>query len=151
MRRIEKQITDPVEIENLLCQCRVCRIGLSENNIPYIVPMSFGYKDNTLYLHSAPEGRKIDMLKKNPHVCFECDILNEVVASDHPCSWGMDYQSVIGFGTASFIDDPEEKKQALNIIMEKYAGKSFEFPESTIRKTAVINIAISSMTGKRST
>lgn len=112
--------------------------------------MSFGYKDNTLYLHSALEGRKIDILRTNPHVCFEFDILTNVLSSDQPCKWGMAYQSVIGFGTASFIDEPMEKKNALNIIMDKYAGTSFEFPESAISKTAVFKIAISHMTGKRS-
>lgn len=150
MRRREKEITDMAAIENVIRQCKVCRIGLFDNNSPYIVPMSFGYKDKAIYLHSAPEGRKITLLKLNPEVCFEFDTLVEVLSSDQACKWGMAYQSIVGFGTASFIGDPEEKKTALNIIMDHYSGQSFQFPDSSLRNTAVIKITISHITGKQS-
>lgn len=150
MRRREKEITDQKDIETIIHQARVCRLGLAENNTPYIVPMSFGFADNTLYLHSALEGLKIELLKQNPSVCFEFDILREVLSSDQPCKWGMAYQSVIGFGIASFIEDPLEKKAALNVIMKHYSNQTFQFPDPSLSKTAVIKITISRMTGKRS-
>lgn len=150
MRRNEKEITDKKEIEAILHKSRVCRIGMTDDSGPYIVPMSFGYSDNAVYLHSALEGRKIDIMRQNPRVCFECDTLIEIVTSDKPCNWGMKYRSVIGFGQASFIDDPEEKRTALSIIMEKYSGQSFKFKEPSLQMTAVIKIDISHMSGKQS-
>ena len=71
MRRKDKEIKDKEVIESIIKRATVCRIALSENNVPYIVPLSFGYKDNCLYFHSAPEGRKIDIIKQNNNVCFE--------------------------------------------------------------------------------
>ena len=64
VRRKDKEIKDKEVIESIIKRATVCRIALSENNVPYIVPLSFGYKDNCLYFHSAPEGRKIDIIKQ---------------------------------------------------------------------------------------
>ena len=150
MRRKEKEITEKSEIEAVIHKSIVCRVGFSEDNIPYVVPLSFGYQDNTIYVHGSLKGRKINILHKNPNVCFEFDINAEIVASENACEWGMRYQSVIGFGKASFVDDPEHKQKALNIIMKKYSGRSLQFPENAINGTAVIKIEIIGITGKQS-
>lgn len=150
MRRKEKEITEKSGIEEVICRAVVCRLGLSDDNIPYIVPLCFGYKDHSLYLHSALKGLKIDILRKNPNVCFEFDADIEVKEAQNPCEWGMKFQSVIGFGKALFIEEPEEKKKALDIIMRHYSDKSFQFPDKAVNGIAVIRIDISSMSGKRS-
>ena len=64
MRRPEKRITEFSEIEDVIHQSIVCRLAFSDNDIPYIVPMCFGFHKRTLYFHSAPEGEKIEILKK---------------------------------------------------------------------------------------
>jgi uncharacterized protein len=73
MRRAEKEITNRGEIDSILSKATVCRIGFYDQRTPYIVPMNFGYSDNCLYLHSAPQGKKIELLKRNPLVCFEVE------------------------------------------------------------------------------
>jgi len=150
MRRQEREITDQSLIESILKRATVCRIGLSENDIPYVVPVFFGYRDNCLYFHSAPAGKKMDILRKNNNVCFEVDIDVELLASAAPCRWSARYLSVIGFGKAQFIHDPEGKREALNVIMEHYAGRSYEYAEDAIDTVAVIKVEIHTMTGKRS-
>ncbi|MBF0112258.1 MAG: pyridoxamine 5'-phosphate oxidase family protein [Desulfamplus sp.] len=150
MRRKEKEITQKSEIEAVIRKSNVCRLGLSDGEMPYIVPLCFGYKDEVIYLHSALEGKKIDILQKNQNVCFEFDVDVELKKSDKPCSWGMNFQSVIGFGKASFVEDFKDKQDALNIIMGQYSDGSFEFSQSAINAIAVIKIEIISMTGKRS-
>lgn len=151
MRRSEKEIKDLEVIESIMKEALECRIGLCEDNKPYIVPMNFGYKHNYLYIHSALEGKKIEILKKNSNVCFEVDVKTEVVKAKNPCGWSMKYLSVIGFGKASFVEDLAEKAEALNAIMEKYSGKDdYEFPEVALKKVAVIKIEIEEITGKKS-
>ena len=150
MRRKEKEITEKSAIEAVIRKALVCRVGLSDNGMPYIVPVCFGYQDDTIYVHGALEGKKVDILKKNSNVCFEIDIDPEIVKGKTACEWSIKYQSVIGFGKASFVDDPDQKQKALNVIMYQYSDGSFQFPESTIHKTAVIKIEITSMTGKQS-
>jgi len=71
MRRSEREIKDTGEIEAVIRQAQVCRVAFAAGDSPYIVPVSFGYQDSCLYFHSAPEGRKMDILRLNPRVCFE--------------------------------------------------------------------------------
>ena len=150
MRKKEKEITEKSKIEAVIHKAIICRVGMTDENIPYIVPLCFGYRDNTIYVHGSSEGRKISILKKNQNICFEFDINTEIVEAENACGWGMKYQSVIGFGKASFIDNPEQKRHALNIIMNQYSERLFQFPDEAIGKMSVIKIEITTMTGKQS-
>jgi len=150
MRRKDKEIKDMEEIESIINKSNVCRIALSENNSPYIVPVCFGYKDNCLYFHSANEGKKIDIIKKNNKICFEFDDYSGLLISENPCDWDMKYYSVIGHGKASIIDDYEEKIKALNIIIEHYSESSYEFPQKFIDAVTIIKVEIENISGKKS-
>ncbi len=150
MRRSEKEITDKLAIEKIINASLVCRLALSDGNQPYIVPLCFGYQDRTLYFHSALEGKKIDILKKNNRTCFEFDVNSEIIKAEKACKWGMKYQSVIGFGKAVLVENIAEKKKALNIIMNHYSDRDFKFTDKAIGKIAVIKIEIEGMTGKHS-
>jgi nitroimidazol reductase NimA-like FMN-containing flavoprotein (pyridoxamine 5'-phosphate oxidase superfamily) len=116
---------------------------------PYMVPMNFGYKDECLFFHSAREGRKIDLIKKNPNVCFELDQLIKFKKAKIACDWGIEYKSVIGSGKAQLLDNLEEKIDALNVIMSQYSDRIFEYPDEMLEKTIVIKVQIDSMSGKQ--
>lgn len=150
MRRKEKEITRKSEIEAIIIESAVCRVGLSDDGVPYIVPMCFGYQDDTIYIHGSLEGMKIRILQKNQNVCFEFDIDTEIEEAENSCGWGMKYRSVIGFGKACFVNNPDDKRKALNIIANQYSDKPSQFPEKVLNKTAVIRIEIAGMTGKQS-
>ena len=149
MRRKDREINDIATIEGIIQKAQVCRLALSENGRPYIVPLCFGYEDNNLYFHSAREGKKLDILRKNNNVCFEIDIDRELVKGKKACDCSMKYQSVIGFGKAELIEDIESKRRAFNIIMQNYLEGSFEYPDESIQKTVIIKVEIESMTGKK--
>ena len=150
MRRSDKEIIDKKDIEDIILRSTVCKLAMCEENMPYIVPLCFGFKNNTLYFHSAPKGKKIEILKNNPNVCFEFEIFTQVIKSAEACKWGMKYRSVIGFGKASFIaDDIDLKRQALDII-NQYADGSFKYEETLLKSIVVIKVDIHSMTGKQS-
>ena len=151
MRRKEKEVSDPEAVESIVKRAQVCRIAFSQDDVPYIVPMIFGYKDSAVYLHSVPEGKKIDILKANPNVCFEVDVDQELVKADTACDWGMRYRSVIGFGKARIIEDTEDMKKALDIIMEHYSpGETDEYPSSMLEHMTVIRIDLHTVSIKHS-
>jgi nitroimidazol reductase NimA-like FMN-containing flavoprotein (pyridoxamine 5'-phosphate oxidase superfamily) len=151
MRRKDKEIRTREEIDEIIEKAPVCRLGLCCDNVPYVVPLNFGYRDGCLYLHCAKEGRKMDMLRANPRICFEIDTNVEVIRAEKPCDWGMKFASVIGFGTASVLEDPEEKKRGLDTIMEHYGSMPAQpYSEAILQHTAVIRIEMEEMTGKRS-
>jgi nitroimidazol reductase NimA-like FMN-containing flavoprotein (pyridoxamine 5'-phosphate oxidase superfamily) len=151
MRRAEKEITNRREIDSILSKATVCRIGFIDHETPYIVPLNFGYDNNNLYFHSAQNGKKIELLKRNPLVCFEVECDLEIIDTGIPCKWSMNYASVIGYGTPSFITDIKQKQNALNIIIDHYSpGSSYIFPEKNLKEVTVIKIEINQMTGKKS-
>jgi nitroimidazol reductase NimA-like FMN-containing flavoprotein (pyridoxamine 5'-phosphate oxidase superfamily) len=141
MRRLDREITDRSEM--------VCRLGCDDNGIPYVVPVSFGYREGVIYIHSARDGRKITLLKKNPACCIEVDECLEIVHDKKPCNWGIHYRSVICTGRAHFITDTEEKRDGLNCIMHYYGAESHHFPEKELESVCVIRIDIAEMTGKK--
>ena len=131
-------------------RAQVCRLAMSDGHQPYIVPLCFGYQEGVLYIHSAAEGRKLDMIRKNDCVCFEFEADVELVENPGPCDWSMRYKCVIGYGKAHFIEETEEKRKALNIIMSQYSSAEFNFPQGSLSRTVVIKIAIESISAKQS-
>jgi len=150
MRRKEKEITEASAIEAIIKKSLVCRLALSDDNSPYIVPLSFGYRDRVLYFHGFLKGKKIDIIKKNQKVCFEFDINTEIVKAEDACHWSMKYRSVIGFGKAVLLEDQEEKRNALNIIISQYSDGTFTFNDAILKKSGVIKVEIENMKGKQS-
>ena len=91
MRRKDKEVTDRNGIKEIICECKTCHVAMVDGYMPYVVPLSFGYKfidDGALelYFHSAFEGKKIDILKRNNKVCFEMSCEGEPVYSEIPCN-----------------------------------------------------------------
>ena len=150
MRKKEKEITEASAIEAIIKKSLVCRLALSDDNFPYIVPLCFGYRDRMLYFHGSLKGKKVDIIKKNQNICFEFDINTEIVKAEDACHWSMKYRSVIGFGKAVLLEDIEEKRKALNIIMSQYSNGTFEFNDAILKKSGVIKVEIENMKGKQS-
>ena len=151
MRRKDKEITDKREIEEILRKALVCRVAMCNGESPYCVPMNFCYMNGSLYLHSAKEGKKLEILRRNNRVCFEVDVDVSPITEGHPCSWSMRYRSVIGKGKAVFVEDREEKREAITCLVEKiYHGYHYEPADKELDSVTVIRIEIEEMTGKRS-
>jgi nitroimidazol reductase NimA-like FMN-containing flavoprotein (pyridoxamine 5'-phosphate oxidase superfamily) len=143
------ETSDLKTLEPVLRRAKVCRIGLSLGDMPYVVPMNFGYADGCVYLHSSPEGKKIDILKENDNVCFEVDIDHEFVESETACNWGIRYRSIIGFGKAFPVTDPAEKLRALDTIVDHYSdSESHEYQQGYLSRVAVFKIELESVTAK---
>jgi nitroimidazol reductase NimA-like FMN-containing flavoprotein (pyridoxamine 5'-phosphate oxidase superfamily) len=149
MRRTDREITDRERISEIIRGCLVCHVASAKDNLPYVVPMSFGYDGAALYLHTAPEGKKVDYFLANPRVCFQFE--RNVELRRHArsaCRWSFDFESVIGYGTVSEVVDPAQKAYALGTIMHQYSGQTWLFKKAHFTKLRVWKITIDSMTGK---
>ena len=115
-------ITEKEEIEQIIAKCTVCFVGLADTDLtPYVIPMNFGYKEGTVYLHSAQE-----------------------VA----CSYRMRSKSVIGWGTVLFEEDFDKKKEALDIIMHQYTQKEFTYSDPAVKNVKIWKVALDTLTCK---
>ncbi len=149
LRRKDKEIIDSREIEEVIKKVTVCRLGLVDRDEAYIVPVNFGYERNAIYFHSALEGRKIELIKRNNKVCFEIDTDVGVEKTDRSnCS--VTYRSVIGTGRACILETDEEKLRGLKVIMRQCTGGEYSFSEERLDSVLVVEIKIESITGKQS-
>ena len=150
LRRDDKEIKDPEGIREILRKGLVCHLAMVDDGKPYMVSMNYGFRDDIIFLHAALEGRKIDILRKNPDVCFMVYTGNRLTTGPVACEdWTMKYRSVTGFGKATLIEDDKEKIHPMHIIMDQYTSKGpFEFSPERVAKTMVIRIDVEEMTGK---
>ena len=148
----ECKVTDLTEIIRILDTAKVLHLGMSVNDEPYVVPMNYGYAMEegklVLYLHSAVKGRKLDMMQANPKVFFSIDCDRMPFEGRVPCQYGLVYSSIMGRGTATIVEDVEEKKQAMTLLMKTQTGKDFTFEDRLVSIVAVIRIDVAEYTAK---
>ena len=158
IRRQDRILTDRARIEEVLAQAKVLRLGMVDEGRPYVVPLHYGYEwaeaegktSLVFYAHGAAEGRKIEVLKKNPEVFVEIDCDMTVVAGDPdiPCTFGAEYASLMGDATATILTDMEEKIHGLIVLMKTQTGRDFEIPEKMAQVTAVFKIVVPEYSAK---
>lgn len=151
MRRSDKEINDAGVISQIIGNCQICRLGLAKDNIPYILPVAFGYDGGALYIHTAQAGRKIEFIEANQTVCFEFE--QSVSLKPHesdPCAWSFSFRSVIGNGTIRELTAPDEIIKGLNLIMKQYSKREWNLTRESSAALRVWKISIESVTGKQS-
>ena len=151
MRRKEKEIKDRTEIEAIINTSQVCRVAMSKNDQPYLVPLSFGFDGSAVYVHTAREGKKIEFFEANQRVCVEFESHVQIRPDDkQACKWSVAYESVIGDGTLQELTEPRDIQYGLNQIMRHYSGKDWDIDPRAAGKTRVWKIVLVSLSGKRS-
>ncbi len=144
-------IDEQERIEKIIRNCSICYVGMIDNDgNPYVLPMNFGYEDNVVYLHSAPDGHLVSVINNNPNVCItfctEAKLVwqNEEVA----CSYRMQTDSVICHGKVVFEEDYDEKVRILDIIMRQYSDREFSYSNPAVRNVKIWKVAVEKVTAK---
>jgi uncharacterized protein len=147
----ESKIERLEEMEEIINQSAVCYVSFVNDDKPYLLPFNFGYESNKIYFHTAPAGKKLEIIKKNNNVCICFNIDNELFFRDKEvaCSYGMKFKSVIASGRIKEIDDYQEKVRVMNFFMKKYTGKDFSYNAPAINNVKVFKTEIEEMTGKK--
>jgi len=142
MRRKECEVTDTAVIQRILGRATLCRVAMVDGSEPYMVIMNCGWNGEHLLLHSAIQGKKVDILRANPHVCVEIDEDIQMVtgATGEECT--ANYVSVVGTGIASFVLDPQAKSRDLNVIVHQcHPGVPEEvLPDKVLSHVAVLEV-----------
>lgn len=154
MRRVDRQMNTIADQRGLLSRAEVCHLALVDRGEPYLVTMNFGFEWEegfpTLYFHSALVGRKIDVVRVHPRVCFSVEGDHELVRGDRACDFGMRYTCLVGYGVVSILTDDTERKQGLDAVMRQYIGPGpFDYDPKMLAHTAVLKLTVTEMTGKR--
>jgi hypothetical protein len=146
-----RPIISKAENEAVIRKCQTCNLAMVDpEGKPYVIPMNFGFDGEYVYFHGSATGKKVDVLKNNPNVCisFSTDHELRYVNEEVACSWSMRYRSVLVYGNAEFVDDPEEKIRFLNVVMAHYADRKFEYNAPAIREVMVFKVKVEKMDGR---
>ena len=150
MRRAGQQLPDDETREIMERNTEGVLSLFGENGYPYGVPVNYVWHEGKIYFHAAAAGHKKDAMEQNGKVCFTVIDTHEVL----PAERATRYRSVIAFGQARFLEDPEEKYQALRIFGMKHSGDYPEDVENEIReafsRTLAVEITVDHITGKES-
>lgn len=154
MRRKDREVTDPVQIEQIVQRCDVCRMAMVDQGMPYVVPMNFGYtlegNQWTLYFHSAKEGRMPRILHENPAVCVEMDGAHALLPAQEACGYGMAFESVILEGEVEFARSDAQKVLWLNHLMRKVApNECFAYAPQMLAMTEVFCVRARHISAKQ--
>jgi len=143
-------IHDRNEIDSILKQCKTCFVAMSENDFPYVLPMNFAMDGDRVILHSAQHGRMWETIRKNPNVCINWTLGEELAWQDEQvgCSYRVKSKSVIIEGTAEIVEDMKEKERIIRQFMTQYSELPFKFSEPAIRNVGILLVPISKISAK---
>lgn len=145
---------NPEECLRFLQEASFGILALSDGDQPYAVPLNHYYENNRLYFHAAHQGRKLEIIRSNPKVCYTVAEMQAVKPSDNGllCSFGAYYRSLICSGTASLIEDAAEKAAIVSKLTRHIAPDlSANMHDVSPEQTAAIHIIavdIESISGK---
>lgn len=153
MRRNDREIKDKALIEQFIAKEQIIRIAFYDNGDLYIVPLNYGfiYENDkyVFYFHGAKAGRKFELSKSSPMVGFEIDGEYELLQADVACNYSAKFQSVIGTGRLSIIEDYEEKIKGLNALMNHISGKSeWDYSKDMVNAVAVFRLEVDKLSCK---
>ncbi len=153
MHREEREIKDRNELIEILKQGKYTVLSLCRDNEPYVVTLSYGYDEdkNTLYFHCALEGLKIDFIAYNPNVCGT--VIEDRGYVMNECSHA--YRSVVFWGKMYVIENLEEKKHAMEVLLTHLEDNPDPIRERNLRdekafeKIGILRLDVQEISGKR--
>ena len=153
MRRNDREVTDPAALDDILRRGSCLHLSLMDGDFPYIIPLNYGYTRKNgqpiFYFHSAPVGKKLDLIRKNPNAAFCVTLAHRVIPGATAGSYSFAYESVAGTGTISMVEDLPEKEKALAVLFSHYApDAAFSASAQTVSHTAVFQLTVQEIWGK---
>lgn len=154
MNRSDREIKDELELKKIVENGKFVVISMCSDNSPYVVTLNYGYDDrkNALYFHTAFRGLKLDIIKQNPNVC--ATVIEDLGYKPGECDHS--YRSVVFWGKMSVINDLEEKKHGLNMLLNHLEEEPDEVRKKLLKedsryekmRMAILRLDIEEMTGK---
>lgn len=150
MRKAGREIKKFDELVELLSRCDTIRLGISDAEAPYIVPLSFGYEvlegKIAVYFHGAKAGRKAELLHSLPRVCIEADLCHGFVENGRG-GYTCDYESLIGYGCVELLEG-EEAEKGIRLLLEHCGIFAEACPADAMAVTAVHRVVLDEISGK---
>jgi uncharacterized protein len=143
-------IEDRADIKKIIKSCKTCYVAISVKDVPYVLPMNFALDGDAVILHSDQSGRMWETLHKNPKVCINWTLGEDLAWQDERvgCSYRVKSKSALVEGTVEFIDDYDEKERCLHLLMAQYSDRKFKFNAPAVKNVGIIKVVIEKISAK---
>ena len=146
----KKFIQSIKEIEKILKKETMGFLGLSMNDQPYVVPMTYGYSNGKIFFHCSLKGKKLDYIRSNPQVCFTVGWQSgRIMRHPQGARCKANHDSVICYGRARVIEDLNKRCEVLNIFNHCLKADAKEINPEEVINCLAVEIKINRMTGRR--
>lgn len=157
MRRKDRQVNDEAWIRSLLNRAPVGVLATMQHGQPYLNPNLFVYDEaqHAVYMHTARTGRTHSNIEQETQICFSVYEMGRLLPANEALEMSVEFSSVIIFGQARVVEDPEEAESMLQRLLDKYfshlaPGKDYRpIQPEELKRTAVYCIQIEAWSGKR--
>lgn len=134
--------------EKLISELTDGVLVMCRDNMPYAVPMNHTYRDGAIYLHCGFKGRKLDLIRQNPNVCFVGYRYLGSPLDQQKYVCHSTCESVIAYGTARVVDEAEERRRMLQIFVERFQPTR-QVTDEDLARCGCIVIDVEYMTARR--
>jgi nitroimidazol reductase NimA-like FMN-containing flavoprotein (pyridoxamine 5'-phosphate oxidase superfamily) len=152
VREPQRAVYDRAEVYKILDEGFICHLGFSVDGQPYVIPTSYGRSGDVLYIHGSAASRMLRRLSEGIPVCMTVTLLDGLVLARSVFNHSMNYRSVVVLGTASLVEDSDEKLKALYAISEHILpgrwAESRQPNDKELKATSVIRLPIQEFSAK---
>jgi nitroimidazol reductase NimA-like FMN-containing flavoprotein (pyridoxamine 5'-phosphate oxidase superfamily) len=143
---------DRATIDRILDEGLVCHVGFVQEGQPFVIPTIYVRIGDRVYVHGSPASRMLKALQGGIPVCVAVTLLDGLVLARSAFHHSMNYRSVVLFGTAAVVDEPERKNEILRALAEHVVPGRWDdvrLPTAgELRRTLVLSVAIEEASAK---
>ena len=153
-RHPERALAVPDEAEAILDEALVAHVGIVQDGQPVVIPMTFYYRDGSVFIHGAPGSRTIKALATGAPACVEVTLVDGLIASKSAETHSVNYRSVVCFGRGEVVRDKERRQEILRAMIARYfpgrtAGVDYaHITEPEDKATRLIEVRVEEMSAK---
>src|SRR5712672_747755 len=152
VREADRAVYDRDAAYRILDEGFLCHVGFVADGQPFVIPTSYGRKDDSLYIHGSAASRMLRHIKDGVPVCVTVTLLEGLVLARSIFNHSMNYRSVVVLGKATLVDDPTEKLEALRLLSEHIIpgrwADSRQPNERELKATSVLRVPIEEFSAK---
>jgi uncharacterized protein len=145
-------VYDRAVIHQILDAGMVCHLGFVVDGQPFVIPTTYVRVDKRIYVHGSPASRMLQALERGIAACLTVTLVDGLVLARSAFHHSINYRSVVVFGTASLVSDPEEKLAAMNALTDHLIpGRWQEIRQPSaqeLKRTLVLRIPIDEASAK---
>lgn len=143
---------DRARVYQILDEGFICHVGFVVDHQPYVIPTGYARLGDKLYIHGSQASRMLRVLKQGIDVCVTVTLIDGLVLARSAFHHSMNYRSVVAFGKAVPVEDPEEKLEALRALSDHIIPGRWEEvrepDENEMKATMVLSLPLAEASAK---